>query len=102
MNLQTYYKPIPVRLAQVLLFLNAAVAIIAGHSLVTNNPQTAAYLALAAGLLNQAVQIFIGQNPIQPHEEKSFDSTLSDRRDRVRKEKTTGTTPARRKKGGAA
>ncbi|PMD95509.1 hypothetical protein BWI97_14230 [Siphonobacter sp. BAB-5405] len=96
MNLSRYNQPLPPRLGQLLLFLNAAVAIVAGHSLVTNNPQTAAYVALAAGLLNQAVHIFIGQNPTH---EQTTDSTLSNRRERVRKEK--GQTRSNRK-GGAA
>ncbi len=102
MNLQTYYKPIPVRLAQFLLFLNITVGLIAGSSLVTNHPQIAAYLALGAGILNTAVQVFVGQNSIQPHEENSLDSTLSDRRDRVQKERKARPAKSRRAEGGAA
>lgn len=99
MNLQTYYKPIPVRLAQFLLFLNVVVGLIAGSSLVTNQPQIAAYLSLGAGILNTAVQVFVGQNLTHEHEKVSADSTLSNRRDLVQEK---GTRPkARRTKGGA-
>ncbi len=99
MNRHTLYQPLPPRLTQTLIFLNGAVGLVAATLLARGHEAAAAYVALGAGILNQAVNVFVGQNP-NPHNEKvPDDSTLSNRRDLVPEK---GPRPkARRTKGGA-
>lgn len=102
MNLARYNQPLPPRVGQFLLLANVILLAVSGSSLMSNHPTAAAWVLMLTGISNQVVQIFIGQKPTPTHEESDSNSTLSDRRDRVRKEKTAGSAPTRRKKGGAA
>ena len=74
-------EPLPPSLSRILLFLNAVVGVLSVSQLAEGNPTVSAWLAISAGVLNQAIQIFVGvPNKTSPYE-KVTDSTLSDRRE---------------------
>lgn len=74
-------QPLPPSLGRFLLFLNAVVGILSVSQLADGNPTFSAWLAIGAGVLNQAIQIFVGVGPQNKAYEKATDSTLSDRRE---------------------
>lgn len=65
-----------------------------------NHPTAAAWVLLLTGISNQAVLIFVGQKPTPEHEENDSNSVLSDRRDRVQKERKARSTKRRPAGGG--
>lgn len=73
-------EPLPPSLSRILLFLNATVGVLSVSQLADGNPKVSAWLAISAGVLNQAIQIFVGVPKTKPYE-KSTDSVLSDRRE---------------------
>lgn len=101
MNLARYNQPLPPRVGQFLLLANVILLAVSGSSLMSNHPTAAAWVLLLTGISNQAVLIFVGQKPTPGNEEVSVDSTLSNRRERMQKERKARSAKRRPAEGGA-